>query len=358
MVWRLCRKTHLNQVPSEGATVTITYPERSTHSHSGTAGEFRGSAPSAPSTVQVAEARSFAEWNTLISESFVPLQASTDSPAGFRGRLRSRVLDELSVVEVTAHSHKVLRTPALITRSDRLYYKLNLQLSGTGILIQDNREAALRPGDLAVYDTHRPYTLEFDDDFRTLVLMFPHDALDLPTESVAELTAVRMAGDAGIGRMISPFMVQLADNLELLSGPSGHRLAHNAVDLLATLFDSELRSGDGPPQRGHHGELLARIRQHIEANLGDPELSPAAIAAAHFISTRHLHSIFHDAGTTVAGWIRARRLERCRRDLRDPLQADRAVGAIATRWGFTDAAHFSRVFRSAFGVPPSTYRRG
>ena len=114
--------------------------------------------------------------------------------------------------------------------------------------------------------------MEFDDDFRTLVLMFPHDALDLPPESVAELTAVRIAGDAGIGRIISPFMVQLADNLELLSGPSGHRLAHNAVDLLATLFDSELHSGNGPPQRGHHSELLARIRQHIEANLGDPEL--------------------------------------------------------------------------------------
>lgn len=358
--------------------MTITFPERSTHTSSGTAGtasDFANaapatpaaapapsqprtpSAPSAPSAVQVAEARSFAEWNTLISESFVPLQARTNSPAGFHGRLRSRVLDELSVVEVTANSHKVLRTPALITRSDRLYYKLNLQLSGTGILVQDNREATLRPGDLAVYDTHRPYTLEFDDDFRTLVLMFPHDALDLPPDSVTDLTAVRFAGDAGIGRMISPFMVQLADNLELLSGPSGHRLAHNAVDLLATLFDSELRSENGP-QRGHHGELLARIRQHIDANLGDPELSPAAIAAAHFISTRHLHSIFHDAGTTVAGWIRARRLERCRRDLRDPLQADRAVGAIATRWGFTDAAHFSRVFRSAFGVPPSTYRRG
>src|SRR6185312_4479698 len=216
MVWGLCRETHLIQVPSEGATVTITYPERSTHSHPRTAGagNFRGSAPSGPpvapappalSTVHVAEAHSFSEWNTLISESFVPLQARTNSPAGFRGRLRSRVLDELSVVEVTANSHEVLRTPALITRSDRLYYKLNLQLSGTGMLVQDNREATLRPGDLAVYDTHRPYTLEFDDDFRTLVLMFPHDALDLPTESVAELTAVRMAGDAGIGRMISPF---------------------------------------------------------------------------------------------------------------------------------------------------------
>jgi len=305
--------------------------------------------------VQTAVADSFTQWRNLVSQSFVPLEVRSDA-ADFRGRLRSRVLDDLSIVEVTANGHQVLRTPALISRSDRLYFKLNLQLSGHGILIQDGREATLRPGDLAVYDTHRPYTLAFAEDFRLLVLMIPHDAFDLPADSIAQLTAVRMAGDAGLGRMISPFMVQLAENLDALSGTSGHRLAYNAVDLIATMFESELnvrRDRIG----GSHGEVLTKMRQHIEANLGDPELSPAGIAAAHFMSTRQLHNIFHEADTTVAGWIRTRRLERCRRDLRDPILGDRPVGAIAARWGFRDAAHFSRTFRLAFGEPPSAYRR-
>jgi transcriptional regulator GlxA family with amidase domain len=165
-----------------------------------------------------------------------------------------------------------------------------------------------------------------------------------------------MAGDAGLGRMISPFMVQLAENLDALSGTSGHRLAYNAVDLIATMFESELNVRRDPVG-GPHGEMLTKMRQHIEANLGDPELSPAGIAAAHFMSTRQLHNIFHEADTTVAGWIRTRRLEHCRRDLRDPILGDRPVGAIAARWGFLDAAHFSRTFRLAFGEPPSAYRR-
>jgi AraC-like DNA-binding protein len=59
----------------------------------------------------------------------------------------------------------------------------------------------------------------------------------------------------------------------------------------------------------------------------------------------------------VAGWIRARRLERCRHDLADPGMAARPVAAIAARWGFTSAADFSRVFRAAHGVPPAEYRR-
>ncbi len=223
-------------------------------------------------SVRRAEANSFGEWRTLVSDSFVPLEVRTDA-RDFHGTLRSRVLDDLSIVEVTANGHQVLRTPSLIARSDRQYFKLNLQLSGSGILIQDNREATLRPGDLAVYDTNRPYTLAFERDFRTLVLMFPHDALDLPADAIAQLTAVRMAGDAGLGRMISPFMVQLAENLDALSGATGHRLAYNAVDLVATMFESEL-SIRRDPAPGARADLLTSIHRYIEAELGDPALSP------------------------------------------------------------------------------------
>ncbi len=310
-------------------------------------------APAPADRVQFAIADSFSQWRTLVSQSFVPLEVRSASRT-FHGTLRSRVLDELSIVEVTANGHQVIRTPSLIAASTRQYFKLNLQLTGTGMLVQDNREATLRPGDLAVYDTNRPYTLEFEKDFRTLVLMFPHDVLDLPADSVGQLTAVRLPGDAGLGRLISPFMVQLAENLDVLSGASGHRLAYNAVDLIATMFESELNLRR---EKGAHGDLLGRIRSYVDAHLGDPELCPASIAAAHFISTRHLHNVFHEADSTVASWIRTRRLEHCRRDLRDPILDDRSVGTIAARWGFVDAAHFSRIFRAAFGETPRTYRR-
>ncbi|WP_427130645.1 helix-turn-helix domain-containing protein [Pseudarthrobacter sp. S9] len=306
-------------------------------------------------SVQTSVADDFQDWSRVISESFVPLKAYTDRPGGFHGRLRSRVLGQISVVEVTAARHTVARTPALIAKTDRKFFKLSIQLEGTGRLVQDNREAVLHPGDLAIYDTNRPYTLSFDGDFRTLVLMFPHSLIDLPVEAVGWLTAVRMPGDEGLGSLISPFMVRLADNLEALSGSNGLRLAHNAVDLVTTLFNGELDmkidAGRSP-----HELLLARIHDYIESQLGDPGLSPSSIAAAHFISTRHMNDLFQEIGTTVAASIRQRRLERCRRDLRDPVLADRPVTAIAARWGFTDAAHFSRVFRAAYGQSPTGYR--
>jgi AraC-like DNA-binding protein len=103
--------------------------------------------------------------------------------------------------------------------------------------------------------------------------------------------------------------------------------------------------------------LLLRVHAFIEEHLGEIDLAPGIVAAAHHISLRHLHRLFETQHTTVAGWIRHRRLERCRKDLADPAQHTMPVSAVAARWGLPDSAHFSRLFRHTYGLPPAEYRR-
>ncbi|AYY12537.1 helix-turn-helix domain-containing protein [Actinobacteria bacterium YIM 96077] len=298
----------------------------------------------------------FHDFRHLVSSSFVPLNVTSDRPEAFRGRMRSCGVDNVHLTEISATEHVVERTPELIERADRRYYKLSLLLSGTGMLIQDSRQAVLQPGDLAVYDTHRPYSLVFEGDFRTMVVMFPQHLIPLPVEMVGQLTAVRLSGGSGVGNVVVPFLAQLNGNLEQLRGATGTRLAHGALDLVTTLFASELdieRTATDP----HHA-LMQRIRAYIDENLASTDLGPSRIAAEHYISTRHLHGLFREQGTTVSSWIRSRRLERCRRDLLDPVLAHRPVASIAAKWGFVDAAHFSRVFKATFGRSPSEVRAG
>jgi len=109
--------------------------------------------------------------------------------------------------------------------------------------------------------------------------------------------------------------------------------------------------------RAHRRLLRERVRAFIEAQLPTPDLSPATVAAAHHISVRYLHRLFDDEEQSVAGWIRRRRLDRCRADLLDPSLAGRSVAATAARWGFTSASHFNRLFRNAYGLPPGEYRQ-
>lgn len=309
--------------------------------------------------LDIAVAHDIDAWRRATSESFVPLKVTADRVAGFRGSMRGKQIEreDLSMIEVAASGHAVHRTDELIAASERKYFKLGIQLAGTALLLQDGREAVLRPGDLAVYSTDRPYTLAFDGDFRSLIFMFPHAALDLPADAMAQITATAISGTAGLGALVSPFLMGLADSLDAIGGPNGTRLVHNALDLVTTLFNGELDLR-GASSRDPHHMLLGRIHDYIEANLGDPDLSPGSIAAAHYISTRHLHDLFRELGTTVSASIRKRRLERCRRDLRDPVLADRPVTAIAARWGFLDSAHFSRIFRAAYGESPTGYRAG
>ncbi|MFA1541738.1 helix-turn-helix domain-containing protein [Actinomadura monticuli] len=118
-----------------------------------------------------------------------------------------------------------------------------------------------------------------------------------------------------------------------------------------------LRPVDDPSDARVGGaETLRAIQEWIEARLHDPALCPAAIAAAHHISVRQLYRVFRPAGTTVARYVRARRLENCRRELADPFLGAQRIGAIAGRWGLPDAAAFSRAFRAAYGQTPTAYR--
>jgi AraC-like DNA-binding protein len=145
-------------------------------------------------------------------------------------------------------------------------------------------------------------------------------------------------------------------NLEEARGPVNCRLADNVLDLLATMFGERTGAPPAGPATARRS-LMLTVCAWIDANLAEPDLDPVTIASANHISVRYLHRLFHDEGTTVARWVRERRLDNCRRDLEDPVLHQRGVQAIARRWGFADPAHFSKIFKASYGEPPGAYRR-
>jgi len=102
--------------------------------------------------------------------------------------------------------------------------------------------------------------------------------------------------------------------------------------------------------------LTTRVLEHVGTHLADGDLSAPTIAAAHHVSVRHLYASLARDGVSLRATIREQRLERCRRDLRDPAWAHLTAAAIGARWGFTDASHFGRVFRDACGRTPREWR--
>jgi AraC-like DNA-binding protein len=229
------------------------------------------------------------------------------------------------------------------------------------VVTQDGRQARLSAAEFALYDTRRPYQVDCgvdgDESVRLLTFMFPPSLLPLSRSRLPGLTAVRIPATSGLGDLTSQFLLHLGQQRRSLQPVGGgaalHRGARGPGDALGP------RAGTGnwsTPEARRHA-LLTAVQGFIQQHLGDAALSPRAIAAAHHISLRSLQQLFHDEGLTVAGWIRQRRLEQCRRDLADPALVSRPVAAIAAAWGFTNAADFSRAFRAVHGMPPAEYRR-
>lgn len=299
------------------------------------------------------ETLDFSAYRALVSQSVVPLELFSNTPDTFRGHLEGGGSGDIHILHIRADQHAVNRSHALISRDSSKYYKFSLVLEGNGLIIQEGRETPLGAGDMAIYDTDRPYSLVFDETVRMGIVMFPKELIELPVEAVMDLTARRFSGDEGIGAIVKPYLTELVAQSDNLDGHVARRLARSAVDLVGTLLEEHASARR--PARGHDA-TTRRVLDYIDDNLCSPDLGPAQIAAAHYISVRHLHSLFSEHGTSVSTMVRTRRLERAYDELVSPTYADRSVSAIAMANGFVDPAHFSRTFRSRYGIPPSALR--
>jgi AraC-like DNA-binding protein len=299
------------------------------------------------------------EMNSTI---WVPMDCRSEYQADYRGEFRASGLGAMQVVVMDIMPVTVRRTPKLISQADPDMLKMLLVCDdSTSVVEQGGQQARLSAGDFAFYDTRRPYEVSLgiglDRPARALTFMFPPALLPLPPSGLRRLAAVRIPATAGLGDLTSQFLLQLARNVDHYSQAEAARLSTAALEVLATRLAHELDVRDWDTPEARRQALLTTVQGFIQQHLGDPWLSPGTIAAAHHVSLRSLHQLFHDAGLTVAGWIRQRRLEGCRRDLADPALASRPVAAIAARWGYSSASDFSRAFRAAHGLPPAEYRR-
>jgi AraC-like DNA-binding protein len=293
-------------------------------------------------------------WQHVVSEAMGPLHLQVLGEVGERDRL---VLGDLGPVRVgdleTEQPGGANRRARHLRPSDPDLCKIDVVADGQGVIEQDGRQATLRTGDLAVVDLTRPVRWSMSAS-RVIAVVFPRSLVPLRRDELDQLTAVTVSGQRGLGSVVSTLARSLADQLPGSDPAAGPRLGTAVVDVFTAVLAGRLDRA--VPAANRQRALLLQIQAHVEQRLGDPTLSPSAIAEAHFISVRYLHKLFEGGAETVTGWIRRRRLERCRRDLLDPALRGRPVSAIGARWGMPNPAHFSRAFRAAYGVPPVEFR--
>ncbi|MEV1076973.1 helix-turn-helix domain-containing protein [Streptomyces sp. NPDC050211] len=294
-------------------------------------------------------------WREALSRTFGAVDISV--PDGvYSGTIRTASLGGLKVTKVDGDPLEARRTPRLIAQGDEdEYVVVKLVSQGVARLEQDGRDIGVRPGEVFIYDMARPVRLLFPQCFQTKSIVLSRQVLGLCESDLRQITASPLSSDTPLGGLLSVLLSRLADTAGSHRPYAREVLARSVVDLLNVLADEQLgRISEGTPSGD--AAMLLQIRTFIGRHLADADLTPEVIARAHHISVRYLHKIFEGEGITVSRWIQSRRLEACRQDLLHREAANRTIAAVAHRWGFTSAAHFSRVFRAAYGMSPSEYR--
>lgn len=310
------------------------------------------------STESLPTADRFGSWVELGAQSLTPVYVRSDAENDFRASMRVLALGDIQVSVLAYPSIRVHRTAKLIRRSDPEAYQVNLVLGGDSGIRQAGRETTFGTGEFTLYDTSRPFEgwRSCIPDTRTVTVQIPRTLLPLPANAVDSLTAIPFTARHGMGALFSRWLVDITSRADELTPADAPTLASVTVDLFSAVLATAMDTEAVPtPETGRHA-LRLRINGFIEQHLGDPSLTPRAIADAHHVSLRHLQQLFAADDDTPAAWIRGRRLERCRRDLANPHQRHRSIRDIAAGWGFSDPAHFSRIFRAAYGMTPGEYR--
>lgn len=315
-------------------------------------------------TASVPADRRLAFWREVVCQTIAGVEAKPLIPRrAYKGRIHSRSIHlqdfrHLDLLYVVADPQRVNRTRELIDLQAEEAWLLMLQEHGTCSIRQGDQHAHLAPGDIGFLDTSRPYEVLFPHAFCQSILKVPaslfseivpmrRDVAGLSLASRDPLTAIARANLLLLERFAHKI------NPVLLPAAAGRAIDHLGLAMRASLDHGPLRRDRGAS--AHH---FSRASLYILDHLGDPSLSVERVAKTINISSGHLHDIFRKAtGSTIGAYIRAQRLERCRRDLADQSLRHQSITSIAHRWGFSETSSLSRAFRAAYQVSPRRFRQ-
>jgi len=295
-------------------------------------------------------------WSQILAQTHLSFEISATprTPEPFQGAVSRRSVGDLMLVDCASSPFLGRRSAATIGEhpeggpEDVLGFQFVLR--GVELVREGSRELALRAGDVVLWDGLEPTEIEIREAFCKRTLLFPRRRVLAVCPRLGERGAIPPLAGSPSARLLVRYMHALAQELPSMDAAATVAAANAALELLRAAVEPALPSD----RAATRAALRAEIGRYIRGHLRDPRLGPASIASAYAISVRTLHSLFEDAGVSVSGLVRAERLARCMEDLRRPEGG--SVTDIAFRWGFSDAAHFSRVFKRHFGLTPSEVR--
>jgi len=294
-------------------------------------------------------------WNIALENTCGDFHASLNPELPvFIGDLDHQQEANMEVAMIRTNASRIIHRCANHERHDDRYCFLVMQRSGhMQMFVHGRRAFDMYPGDLMLMDSIAPCDLAPCGLVDLVSIHLKRNELKRLLPPGRRLFAKVPATNVS-GQILHGMLKQLPATAQWPSESEGQTLHDVMVLLLAQAINPLSHAGIMSARTGNG--YLRRCAEHlIEQQLDDPLLSPALLARRMGISVRQLYRLFDD-GESICRHIQHQRLLRSAEDLCSAHLRHESISRIAARWGFTDPAHFSRVFKRHFARSPREYR--
>jgi len=264
--------------------------------------------------------------------------------------LMGRRIGGLILRRIRAGASRALRGSFEKGRDQGVYFCLSFLTGGCELLDTGATRMVLKPGDIATWHSSQSLSFESSSNVEKLSLYVPEEYMERMVPGPASYAGQHLKQNSGPGTLLGAYLNCLCNDLPVEDERTEIEVQEMTLALIGAAMSAHGPTADNAPRAA----LFGRIVTYIDRNLEDSALKPSQIANSLGISLRYLHLVFAERGYTVASWIRARRLARCRAELSKPFFT---VTEVAFRWGFNDAAQFSHAFRAQYGLSPRSFRQ-
>ncbi|MFI6079689.1 helix-turn-helix domain-containing protein [Streptomyces sp. NPDC051217] len=280
----------------------------------------------------------------------------SDEPTSIYRPLSVITLGAVSVSTIRGNSLSIRRTQNASQDNVEQTVVLTMQLSGTCVVRQNEREAVVRPGEFVIHDNSQPFVLSGTQAVEQITVSVPRNVLALPSSVLRAASARTIDPSHPTAEVAATYFRQLVHS----TGPDHNRepdlLGPSCIELIRALIATTQDQRSDVAAEPPHRTLQQHVMTYLRAHLGDSDLSASRVAAEHHISVRQLYLVLSRAGISLGDWIRTQRLEESRRELVSPRGRHATIESVARRWGFASASHFSRAFKKTYGMSPRQWR--
>lgn len=290
-------------------------------------------------------------WNEVICRAVLNVEMTTpisEENQLFLGDIRSKTQLNSKFIDFRSSGHSISRSKKHANRNDDSFIMVSLQCNGRSSLHQNGREIVLEPGDIGILDSGLPFDLHFPEKVSRRIVMIPRQLIHSRLRKISTgIGPIKISANFELMPVLTQTIRLLTLSDQLLKDNHVNVLLESVADYLSIGLHQEIEA----PSLSL--ATFEQIIYYINQNISLSELNAASTASSMRVSIRTLHRLFKRfCNLSYEQYVMQCRLQLAKKILHSGNCA--TVSEAAFTAGFNDVSHFTRRFKEAFGVTPSS----